>query len=249
MLSSSPFNGPLCMGVGASLDFLAGEAQRAPVWMQTAGLEWLYRAAREPRRLAQRYLADAYGLARHLPAQVAANAIQPRTGSAPHIRTERQGNSFVISSHGDLRGPTLGELERHILTAFQDDRHIILNLAHTARFGLDSIGRLVHLAKMMKHCRREFCLASPPAHVTRLLQASRMSRYFTYAYNVEDALYRVRKAEIRSAPETTVGVFVPSTPARLVRVQGLKDFCGRIVSVSQAPEPVSWRNQRSTRSG
>ena len=64
---------PLCMGIGASLDFLAGEAQRAPRWMQTAGLEWLYRAAREPRRLAQRYLADAYGLARHLPAQLAAN--------------------------------------------------------------------------------------------------------------------------------------------------------------------------------
>src|ERR1700753_2819349 len=28
---------PLCIGVGASLDFLAGEAQRAPVWMQTTG--------------------------------------------------------------------------------------------------------------------------------------------------------------------------------------------------------------------
>jgi N-acetylglucosaminyldiphosphoundecaprenol N-acetyl-beta-D-mannosaminyltransferase len=44
---------PLCMGVGASLDFLAGEVSRAPVWMQTAGLEWLYRAAHEPRRLTQ----------------------------------------------------------------------------------------------------------------------------------------------------------------------------------------------------
>ena len=71
---------PLCMGIGASLDFLAGEFSRAPMWMQSAGLEWLYRAAQEPRRLAQRYLTDAYGLARHLPVQVAASAIQPREG-------------------------------------------------------------------------------------------------------------------------------------------------------------------------
>jgi N-acetylglucosaminyldiphosphoundecaprenol N-acetyl-beta-D-mannosaminyltransferase len=44
--------------IGASLEFLAGAAQRAPVWMQHAGLEWLYRLAREPRRLARRYLRD-----------------------------------------------------------------------------------------------------------------------------------------------------------------------------------------------
>jgi exopolysaccharide biosynthesis WecB/TagA/CpsF family protein len=44
--------------IGASLEFLAGAAQRAPVWVQHAGLEWLYRLAREPRRLARRYLRD-----------------------------------------------------------------------------------------------------------------------------------------------------------------------------------------------
>ena len=42
--------------VGASLDFLAGRASRAPVWMQHAGLEWLYRLASDPRRMARRYL-------------------------------------------------------------------------------------------------------------------------------------------------------------------------------------------------
>ena len=42
--------------VGASLDFLAGMARRAPAWMSRAGLEWAYRLAHEPRRLAARYL-------------------------------------------------------------------------------------------------------------------------------------------------------------------------------------------------
>jgi len=44
------------IGVGASLDFVAGVQKRAPRWMSTAGVEWLYRLAQEPRRLAGRYL-------------------------------------------------------------------------------------------------------------------------------------------------------------------------------------------------
>lgn len=41
---------PVSMGVGGSLDVLAGRIPRAPRWMRHVGLEWLYRAAREPRR-------------------------------------------------------------------------------------------------------------------------------------------------------------------------------------------------------
>jgi N-acetylglucosaminyldiphosphoundecaprenol N-acetyl-beta-D-mannosaminyltransferase len=44
------------LGVGASLDFLAGTIPRAPGWMARSGLEWLYRLGREPRRLWRRYL-------------------------------------------------------------------------------------------------------------------------------------------------------------------------------------------------
>jgi exopolysaccharide biosynthesis WecB/TagA/CpsF family protein len=42
--------------VGAALEFCAGTARRAPLWMRRAGLEWLYRLGREPGRLAGRYL-------------------------------------------------------------------------------------------------------------------------------------------------------------------------------------------------
>lgn len=46
---------PLLVGVGAAFDFHAGIVPQAPRWMQRAGLEWLYRLAREPRRLWRRY--------------------------------------------------------------------------------------------------------------------------------------------------------------------------------------------------
>jgi N-acetylglucosaminyldiphosphoundecaprenol N-acetyl-beta-D-mannosaminyltransferase len=44
------------IGVGASLDFVAGIQKRAPRWMSKVGIEWLFRLAQEPRRLAARYL-------------------------------------------------------------------------------------------------------------------------------------------------------------------------------------------------
>jgi N-acetylglucosaminyldiphosphoundecaprenol N-acetyl-beta-D-mannosaminyltransferase len=46
---------PLLVGVGAAFDFHAGLVPQAPHWMQRSGLEWIYRLAREPRRLWRRY--------------------------------------------------------------------------------------------------------------------------------------------------------------------------------------------------
>lgn len=41
---------PVCIGIGGSFDVISGLKQRAPVWMQKCGLEWLYRSAKEPTR-------------------------------------------------------------------------------------------------------------------------------------------------------------------------------------------------------
>jgi N-acetylglucosaminyldiphosphoundecaprenol N-acetyl-beta-D-mannosaminyltransferase len=44
------------LGVGAAFDFHSGRVKQAPSLVQRAGLEWAWRLAREPRRLAGRYL-------------------------------------------------------------------------------------------------------------------------------------------------------------------------------------------------
>ena len=43
---------------GATVDFLAGNIKRAPKWMSDHGLEWLYRAIQDPKRLLKRYFVD-----------------------------------------------------------------------------------------------------------------------------------------------------------------------------------------------
>jgi exopolysaccharide biosynthesis WecB/TagA/CpsF family protein len=52
---ASPSGARVLLAFGAATDFLAGTVSRAPAWVRSAGVEWLYRLCREPRRLARRY--------------------------------------------------------------------------------------------------------------------------------------------------------------------------------------------------
>lgn len=56
-------NVPVVHGVGGSFDVVAGVTRRAPVWMQSWGLEWFYRFLQEPRRMWKRYLFTNTGFA------------------------------------------------------------------------------------------------------------------------------------------------------------------------------------------
>lgn len=62
---------PVMIGIGGTLDLLVGDKQRAPAWMQRAGLEWIYRAAQEPGRLVKRYALDLYVFVPRMVVQVA----------------------------------------------------------------------------------------------------------------------------------------------------------------------------------
>lgn len=57
---------PLSIQLGASFDFLAGTASRAPRAWQRVGCEWLYRALADPRRLVPRYARNLHFLIRQL---------------------------------------------------------------------------------------------------------------------------------------------------------------------------------------
>lgn len=52
------YEGTVSVCAGATVDFLAGNINRAPAWMSNNGLEWLYRFLQEPKRLFKRYFID-----------------------------------------------------------------------------------------------------------------------------------------------------------------------------------------------
>lgn len=66
------------LGVGISFSYLCGAVRRAPGWMRQSGLEWMYRLAQEPERLARRYLRNGIPFALRL----AAMTVRARVGAA-----------------------------------------------------------------------------------------------------------------------------------------------------------------------
>jgi alpha-1,3-mannosyltransferase len=56
----------LQMGVGALFDFASGRVPRAPRWVRRLRCEWIYRLAREPRRLFSRYILGGFVFMRHV---------------------------------------------------------------------------------------------------------------------------------------------------------------------------------------
>ncbi len=81
----------VAMGVGCSLDLIAGKNVRAPSWMQRVGMEWGYRMAREPRRLAGRYVRDAVWMLNILVPAVVFTRLGQRRAPSTQLRATRTG--------------------------------------------------------------------------------------------------------------------------------------------------------------
>ncbi|SDS52807.1 polymer biosynthesis protein, WecB/TagA/CpsF family [Pseudarthrobacter equi] len=103
------------LAFGAVVDFLAGNIRRAPVRVANAGLEWAWRLALEPRRLAKRYLVDgpeAYLKLQRFSGGTAATSALPATGSvagseprstaAPGSRTVPRDGFTPVTEHADV---------------------------------------------------------------------------------------------------------------------------------------------------
>lgn len=74
---------PVLIGVGAAFDFHAELVRQAPRWLQRTGLEWTFRIAMDPRRLARRYLRNNPAFL----AQIAAERLGlPRRGEVRNSR-------------------------------------------------------------------------------------------------------------------------------------------------------------------
>ncbi len=90
-------NVPVMIGVGGSLDMIVGKQRRAPSWMRRYGLEWVWRACFEPRRLGARYLRDARVFSPAIIREWQAN----RTRAAGHGLRIELGSQLVVSIGGE----------------------------------------------------------------------------------------------------------------------------------------------------
>ena len=181
---------PVCIGVGATVDFLAGQMKRAPLWMRRSGTEWLFRLAQEPRRLFKRYANDLGAFSLGILAQYW------------HLKCQRQilretfrNNSRQAESHWqywnaperfDLAAVRGGALPLEKILA--DPRPCLLNLGGTRFVDSSAVGCLIHLQKKLRAAGGELFLLSPTPRVQRALEVMRLADFFRVIPSHSDAL-------------------------------------------------------------
>ncbi len=119
---------PVLIGIGGTLDFLTGVTRRAPDWMQRAGLEWLHRAASEPRRLVRRYARDFVVFAPRLLAQ----AWRGRQRVAMVLPAARVDDRGVVTL--EVTGPVRSEqIEPSLRQALRNGTSLVIDVERSRR--------------------------------------------------------------------------------------------------------------------
>lgn len=196
---------PVSIGVGATLDFLAGTFKRAPVWMQKTGTEWIYRMLQEPKRLAKRYGKDLWVFGRAILRQT--KELQSRPTPPPD--SEPRSNPVTVITE---RGPAIVEVPQRLdgVIAPQvspswlktlDDRSLILDLTRTTFVDSTGIGLLVRLRKRAREVDQPLLLVGVTKTVMSAFQLMKLETFFDFEPSIEKA--RSRCGFTRMAPSVT----------------------------------------------
>lgn len=208
---------PCCIGVGATVDFLAGKVSRAPEWMARMGLEWVFRMAQEPRRLVGRYAKDIFFLVRQslresraIAAAGAAGVVAPLA----EVPAALSGGVEVLTWRGALTAARSEQFPAPTLKG-----PFVIDLSGVT--GVDSRG----LGIMLRLIRQAWagdvagCFLSPSQAVRQVVEVTRLDRILPMAADMEEARKLIAKdsaaARLRPVAEEGSGVLLFNLPARI----------------------------------
>jgi exopolysaccharide biosynthesis WecB/TagA/CpsF family protein/anti-anti-sigma factor len=175
-----PLGVPVSMGVGATIDFLAGEVKRAPLWMQRLGLEWVFRLLQEPSRLGPRYAKDlrrfTWAIARQL-----------RAIERPSTSEELSQTLTATFSLQVMRITAPARLDRAVLMRDLPSRFYlraqdcVVDLSGTRSIDSTALGWLTRLLRNQREVGRKLVLFAPKRSLRKALRAVRLESLFAIA--------------------------------------------------------------------
>lgn len=194
---------PLSIGVGASLDFIAGKQKRAPVWMRKTGLEWFWRMSSNPSRLVSRYGKDLLFLTKAAIGQawaqrrrvdIADTSAVRAHGAAPGIQVER-----IIWS---------GELQKSDLSGAPlpagTDLPLLLDASQVTFMDSSGLGRLAGVVRNCRAVGRHLVVAAPSRAFRDTVASAKMESLFPIASDEPDAMKTLASLANRSTPRDIV---------------------------------------------
>jgi N-acetylglucosaminyldiphosphoundecaprenol N-acetyl-beta-D-mannosaminyltransferase len=194
---------PVAAGVGGTIDFLAGNLKRAPLWMQRTGLEWLFRMIQEPRRLFRRYVKDLWVFGWHILAQWWQLQFhrmdkKPAQFSAP-VKAEADWQWIQLPERLDLASVRNDVLLLDQILA--DGRHCLLQMNKVDFIDSTGMGLLIRLQRKIRATRRQLVLIDPSPIVKRALALMHLQDFFASAPDFDSAqsLIKTRALEQNQA--------------------------------------------------
>ena len=179
---------PVMIGVGGTLDFIAGVTRRAPEWMQRAGLEWLFRFIQEPGRLWKRYVLDMSGFCVFFFRQWWAMRRTPETSPVlPASDAIIVDQTAILQVDGRLDRSNVAEFHQKAQQALAVTPKVIVDLSKASFLDSSAIGTLVNLAKQARDAGGDVTLAGAPAQITKVLALLRLDRFFDMHNDVHAA--------------------------------------------------------------
>ncbi len=170
---------PVMIGVGGTLDFIAGTTKRAPMWMQRFGLEWLFRLLSDPRRLWRRYFVDlvVFGSffvrlwwvmrqGQKLP------ILLPR---ADMVIVE---DTAVLSIRGRMDLSNHAVFVDNAHRALQETPFLITDLSEATYLDSTAIGALVGLTKLARDSGGKMWLVAVPESIYQIFSLMRLDHFF-----------------------------------------------------------------------
>lgn len=210
------WNIPLAVGIGGTLDFLAGAQTRAPRWVQKIGFEWLWRMGTNPKRLFKRYAGNIGFMAATL---ARLRRVQQQPAGSP--------------ASPDPATPW-SELER---TTTGTERLGWFGLGNRDWLDSAELGHLVHATREMRRQNRHLLVYGGTPRVEHLLRETGLLNYLDYSATLEQARARgtaLLDAARLGAVESTGEQLILRLPAEL-QVAGLAAWSARVDEVWKKP--------------
>lgn len=226
---------PVCMGVGGTFDFIAGEVPRAPSFVQRFGFEWVHRLLQDPKRLWRRYARDFSQGGNQLIKQWWGMRQQRKTG-AFDIHVAQAGECAILSPMGDLDRSALPRFCAAADEALNAGARLILDFQGVACFDTEVLGTLLNLPKRAAYCLQEVRLVAVPPNTARVLRASHLdSELYPISESVahavtdweHDGLYWRVQCGNDAAVVTVNGAANVQTTCQLEKV------CTRLMNISK----------------
>lgn len=183
---------PVCIGVGGTLDFLAGRLRRAPLWMRRTGLEWLFRLIQEPRRLFRRYVKDLGVFGVRMLEQCW--RMRPHAADSSEYEQVKWNGSGCLLAPATLNRLTAPALHREALARQRSGTPLILDFNNTRSMDSTGVGCVLRLRSRFQRAGVRFLCAGFTGTVRRKLDALGVSVLLEICDNVEEAHDHVARA-------------------------------------------------------